>query len=213
MKAPIPEVFETLLRHYGEQHWWPAETRFEMMIGAILTQNTAWSNVEKALENLRRNGALNFQRLEITAQEQLIEWIRPAGFFNQKSVYIQEMISNIRTRFDGSLDKLFALETAPLRKELLSWKGIGKETADSIILYAAGKPVFVIDAYTQRICRRHGWIDEKTKYDDAAGLFTSNLPEEPRLFNEYHALIVQTCKDYCTARNPNCAACPLKKFL
>lgn len=213
MKPPIHNVFETLLAHYGEQHWWPAESRFEMMIGAILTQNTAWTNVEKALSNLRKNDALNFQTLENTPRERLIKWIRPAGFFNQKAVYIQEMVSNIRNRFNGSLDALFALEPFELRRELLAWKGIGKETADSIILYAAEKPVFVIDAYTKRICRRHGWIDDKAKYDDVAELFTQHLPEEVRLFNEYHALIVRTCKDYCTARNPNCAECPLKGFL
>lgn len=213
MKPPIHEVYTTLFRRYGEQHWWPAESRLEMMLGALLTQNTAWTNVEKALENLRQHRALNFEILEETPPEQLIEWIRPAGFFNQKSAYIKAMISAVRDRFGGSLDKLFALETAALRKELLSWKGVGKETADSIMLYAAGKPIFVIDAYTQRICRRHGWIGEKAKYDDVAELFTSNLPEDTQLFNEYHALIVRTCKDYCSARNPKCEACPLKGFL
>ncbi|QBG49271.1 endonuclease III domain-containing protein [Verrucomicrobia bacterium S94] len=210
---PIHEIFKTLLNHYGEQHWWPAESRLEMMIGAILTQNTAWSNVEKALSNLRKNNALDFRNLEKVPAEQLTQWIQPAGFFNQKAAYLQEMISNIRNRFDGSLDVLFALEKSELRKELLNWKGIGKETADCIILYAAAKPVFVVDAYTRRICSRHHWIDEKTKYDEVADLFTRNLPENVQLFNEFHALIVQTCKDHCTARKPNCKDCPLKKFL
>lgn len=213
MNPPILEVYQSLINHCGEQHWWPAESRLEMIVGAILTQNTSWTNVEKALSNLRKNDALNFQTLEKVSQEQLIEWIRPAGFFNQKSAYIQEMISNVRKKFDGSLDALFSLELSSLRKELLSWKGIGKETADSIILYAAGKPIFVIDAYTQRICRRHGWIEEKANYDDVAKLFTDSLPKDVQLFNEYHALIVRTCKDYCTARNPNCNECPLKEFL
>ncbi|MDZ8117402.1 endonuclease III domain-containing protein [Pontiella agarivorans] len=213
MTPPIYDVYNTLFSHYGKQHWWPAESRFEMIVGAILTQNTAWTNVEKALSNLRKNQALNFQSLENAPREQLMEWIRPAGFFNQKADYLQELISNLRNKFDGSLDKLFNLEGAALRTELLSWKGIGKETADCIILYAARQPAFVVDAYTKRICRRHSWIDDKAKYDDVAKLFTDNLPEDVQLFNEYHALIVRICKDYCTARKPNCKDCPLKKFL
>ncbi|MDF7824879.1 endonuclease III domain-containing protein [Pontiellaceae bacterium B12227] len=213
-RAPdILFAYKVLFSHYGKQHWWPAETRLEMMVGAILTQNTAWTNVEKALSNLRKADALNFQTLENASREEIIEWIRPAGFFNQKSAYIQGMISNVRNKFGGSLDELFALETSNLRKELLSWKGIGPETADSIILYAARKPVFVVDAYTRRICTRHGWIGEKTKYDDVARLFSNNLPEDVQLFNEYHALIVQVCKEHCSARNPKCGDCPLECFL
>lgn len=143
----------------------------------------------------------------------MAEWIRPAGYFNQKSTYIKVMIDTIRDRFDGSLDNLFTLETSNLRKELLSWKGVGPETADSIILYAAKKPAFVVDAYTQRICTRHGWIDENASYDEIAKLFTDHLPEDTQLFNEYHALIVQTCKDHCSAKNPKCEGCPLKSML
>lgn len=213
MNPPLHDVFETLFSHYGEQHWWPAESRFEIMVGAILTQNTAWTNVDKALSNLRKNDALNFQVLEKVSREQLIEWIRPAGFHNQKSTYIKEMVSNLRNRFNGSIDKLCALETSELRKVLLSWKGFGKETADCIVLYVAKKPLFVVDAYTKRICRRHGWIDEKAKYDDVAKLFIDNLPEDVQVYNEYHALIVQACKDYCSARTPNCDECPLKIYL
>lgn len=206
-------VYRKLINHYSEQHWWPAETRLEIMVGAILTQNTAWTNVEKALTNLKQNDALNFQALEKVSLNQLIDWIRPAGFHNQKSIYIKEMISNIRNSFDGSIDQLCKLETADLRKELLSWKGIGKETADCIILYVAKKPIFVVDAYTKRICKRHGWIEEKLEYDDVAKLFTDNLPQDVQLYNEYHALIVKVSKDCCSARNPNCSDCPLNEFL
>ena len=213
MNPPIHNVFQTLLDHYGEQHWWPAETRLEIMVGAILTQNTAWTNVDKALSNLKRNDALNFQALENVSRDQLIEWIRPAGFHNQKSIYIKQMISNLRNKFNGSIDELCALETSRLRKELLSWKGFGRETADCVVLYVAKKPAFVIDAYTKRICQRHGWIDEKAKYDDIAKLFTENLPKDIQLYNECHALIVQVCKDYCSARTPNCSDCPLNEFL
>lgn len=212
MKPPIHDAYNALSHHYGEQHWWPAKTRLEMMIGAILTQNTAWTNVEKALTNLRKADALKFQTLEKASQEDLIEWIRPAGFYNQKSATIKAMITIIRDRFDGSLDKLFSLETSDLRKELLSWKGIGPETADSILLYAAKRPIFVVDAYTKRICARHGWIGEKAKYDDLAELFTDNLPEDTQLFNEYHALIVQVCKDHCNTQ-PKCEGCPLESLL
>lgn len=213
MNPEIHKAYQALLKHYGPQHWWPAKTRQEMMIGAILTQNTAWTNVEKALSNLRKNGALNFQSLEKVSRDELAEWIRPAGYFNQKSGYIKEMIGMLRTRFADSLNKLFALDSSSLRQELLSWKGIGPETADSIILYAAKKPVFVVDAYTKRICARHGWIAETAKYDDVARLFNGHLPEDVQLFNEYHALIVRVCKDHCSAKNPKCTGCPLEKFL
>ncbi|MDF7799868.1 endonuclease III domain-containing protein [Pontiellaceae bacterium B1224] len=212
MKPPIDDAYEAVFDRYGKQRWWPAETQFEMMLGAILTQNTAWTNVEKALSNLRKNDALNFQSLEKASREQIAEWIRPAGYFNQKSGYIKSMIETIRDRFDGSLDQLFSLETSKLRKELLSWKGIGPETADSIILYAAKHPVFVVDAYTKRICSRHGWIDEKATYDAVAKLFTDNLTSDVQLFNEYHALIVRVCKDHCNSK-PKCEGCPLESFL
>lgn len=209
MAPPILKAYELLLKRFGPQHWWPARTRFEMMLGAVLTQNTAWTNVEKATSNLRKNGVLKFQSLEKASQAQIAEWIRPAGYFNQKTGYIKEMTSQIRNRHAGSINQLFSLETPALRKELLSWKGVGPETADSILLYAAKRPVFVVDAYTRRVCLRHGWIDQKATYNDIATLFTDNLPQELQLFNEYHALIVQVCKDYCLVRNPKCEGCPL----
>jgi endonuclease-3 related protein len=212
MNPSIHQTCDALLARWGGQRWWPARTRLEMMLGAILTQNTAWSNVEKAISNLRKNGALNFQTLEKTAQEQLAEWIRPAGYFNQKAGYIKGMAERIRCDFDGSLSKLFALDTPTLRKELLSWKGIGPETADSILLYAGKRPVFVVDAYTRRFLSRHGWCDPNTSYDSVAKLFTDNLPEDARLYNEYHALIVRLGKEHCNTR-PKCEGCPLERFL
>lgn len=181
----------------------------EMLLGAILTQNTAWSNVEKALLNLRKNNALKLLNLEKSSMEQISEWIRPAGYFNQKAGYIKGMATMIRERFDGSLDNLFTLDTPALRKELLSWKGIGPETADSILLYAAKRPVFVVDAYTKRFLLRHGWCDKKASYDSIATLFTNNLPEDAQLFNEYHALIVRLGKEHCNTQ-PKCAGCPLE---
>ena len=183
-----------------------------MILGAILTQNTAWTNVEKALSNLRKNGALNLEALEKASVEHVAEWIRPAGYFNQKAGYIKEMTNTIRDRFDGSLNNLFALDTPGLRKELLAWKGVGPETADSILLYAGKRPVFVVDAYTRRVGSRHGWCSTSASYDSLAKLFTDNLPTDVALYNEYHALIVRLCKDYCTAQ-PKCANCPLEPFL
>jgi endonuclease-3 related protein len=212
MNPPIDDAFQSLFERYGEQHWWPAETRFEMMLGAILTQNTAWTNVEIALSNLRNADALNFQSLETATRDEIAEWIRPAGYFNQKSGYIKAMIETLRNRFNSSLDELFALETSNLRNELLSWKGIGPETADSIILYAAERPVFVVDAYTKRICSRHGWMDEKATYNEIANLFTDRLPTDVQLFSEYHAMIVRVCKDHCNTK-PKCEGCPLEQFL
>lgn len=210
MSSEVIQMYKNLFARWGEQHWWPAETRLEMMLGAVLTQNTAWSNVEKAISNLRKNRALSFQALEKTPQEQIAEWIRPAGYFNQKAGYIQEMLTQIRKKFDGSLNRLFALDTPELRRELLSWKGIGPETADSILLYAGKRPVFVVDAYTRRVCLRHGWIDEKATYDEIARMFTDHLPADVQLFNEYHALIVRLCKEHCTARRQQCGGCPLE---
>jgi endonuclease-3 related protein len=212
MKPSIRQSYDALFGHWGEQHWWPARTRFEMMLGAILTQNTAWSNVERAISNLRKNGALDFQSLEKASPEELAEWIRPAGYFNQKAGYIKGMLETIRRDFGGSLARLFALDTPALRNELLSWRGIGPETADSILLYAGKRPVFVVDAYTRRFLARHGWCDKTASYDVVARLFTESLPEDVPLYNEYHALIVRLGKEHCNAR-PRCDGCPLAGFL
>jgi endonuclease-3 related protein len=212
MNPYIHHSYDALFARWGEQHWWPGDTRLEMMLGAILTQNTAWINVEKAIENLRKSGAVDLDTLEKAAVEQIAEWIRPAGYFNQKARYIRAMIETIRARFDGSLDKLFALDTPTLRNELLSWKGIGPETADSILLYAGQRPVFVVDAYTKRFLSRHGWCDPKASYDEIAKLFTDNLPRDVQLFNAYHALIVRLGKEYCNTK-PKCKGCPLELFL
>ncbi|MEA2067882.1 MAG: hypothetical protein U9P12_01665 [Verrucomicrobiota bacterium] len=208
----IQQSYDVLFARWGRQRWWPARTRLEMILGAILTQNTAWTNVERAISTLRNIDALNFQTLERTPQEQLAEWIRPAGYFNQKAGYIKGMVATIRRDFDGSPKQLFSLDTPTLRKELLSWKGIGPETADSILLYAGNRPVFVVDAYTKRVCLRHGWCDENASYDSIAKLFTDNLSMDALLYNEYHALIVRLCKEYCNTK-PKCKGCPLEFLL
>ena len=212
MNPYLHPSYTALLARWGQQHWWPAETRLEMMLGAILTQHTAWIHAEKAIENLRNNGALVLDALNNASLEQLAEWIRPAGCFNQKANYIKGMADAIHRRFNGSLDELFALETLPLRWELLSWKGIGPETADSILLYAGKRAVFVVDTYTKRFLSHHGWCDQKASYNEIAKLFTDTLPEDVPLFNEYHALIVRLGKEHCKTK-PECTGCPLEQFL
>lgn len=194
-KLSLPEIYETLLAQYGPQHWWPARTRAEMMIGAVLTQNTAWTNVEKALSNLRKNSALNFQTLEKAPNDRIADWIRPAGTFNQKTGYLKNLAGLVTSC--GSIDKLFKADTATLRKQLLAVKGIGPETADCILLYAARRPVFVVDAYTRRLLTHHGYKKEATaSYSHIARLFTDALPEDVQLFNETHALIVHWAKEH-----------------
>jgi len=191
------KIYEKLYTAYGPQHWWPASTRAEMMIGAILTQNTAWTHVEKALSSLRKNSALDFQTLEKTPTDRLAEWIRPAGSFNQKTDFIKRLAGMICGEFGGSLDQLFRLDTPELREQLLAVKGIGPETADCILLYAAQRPVFVVDAYTRRLLIAHGYILEaEQSYDKIATLFTSGLPRDIQLYNEYHALIIRWGKDH-----------------
>jgi endonuclease III related protein len=191
----IRKIYRSLFAAYGPQHWWPARTRAEMIIGAILTQNTAWTNVEKALSNLRKNSALNFQTLEKAPTGRIAAWIRPAGYYNQKTAYLKALAEMVAEH--GSITRLFRLDTPELRKQLLSVKGIGPETADSILLYAAKRPVFVVDAYTRRLLAHHGYQkDSVASYDDIAGLFTTALPAGIQLFNEYHALIVRWGKDH-----------------
>ena len=182
-----------------------------MMIGAILTQNTAWTNVEKAITNLKKCDALKLKELHQLPEEQLAERIRPAGYFNQKAGYIKVMVQNIIDRFDGSLDRLFELDTPNLRNELLSWKGIGPETADSILLYTGKRPVFVVDTYTKRFLLQHKWCSEKATYGEISALFKDRLPEDAPLFNEYHALIVKLGKEHCKTK-PQCKECPLEVF-
>ena len=212
MKSPpLQKVYNALFARWGKQHWWPAESPLEMMLGAILTQNTAWTNVEKAISNLKTNNALSLDQLEQTPIEQLAEWIRPAGYFNQKANTIKTIVQTINERFNGSLTTLFSLNTPTLRNELLSWKGVGSETADSILLYAGKRPVFVIDAYTRRFLERHGWINKTATYNDVAQLFMDQLPPQEELFNEYHALIVQLGKEHCKSK-PNCENCPLNPY-
>jgi len=207
-RPPLRAIYRALFYEFGPQNWWPGRTRLEICVGAILTQNTAWTNVERAIRNLREARALNLPALHAAPLNQLGAWIRPAGCFNVKARRLRAFTTLLAGQFGGRLEKLFALPAAELRATLLAVHGIGPETADSIALYAAEQPVFVVDAYTQRFLRRHGWIAEQATYAEIAALFAAQLPASVPLFNEYHALIVALGKNFCRPR-PLCDKCPL----
>ncbi|MFP3928480.1 MAG: endonuclease III domain-containing protein [Desulfobacteraceae bacterium] len=202
-------LYRVLLDHFGGQGWWPAETAFEVMVGAVLTQNTNWGNVEKAIANLRRRNLLSVEGLHSVQLEELAGCIRPAGYFNVKAVRLKNFLRFIMERYGGDLEALFAEETDKLREGLMSVKGIGPETADSILLYAVGRPVFVVDAYTHRILCRHGLAEEGMTYDDLQDLFAGGIKAEVDLFREFHALLVRTGKEFCRPK-PLCSECPLR---
>src|SRR3972149_289701 len=209
----LTKYYDSLFATFGPQGWWPGRTRFEIIIGAILTQNTAWTNVEKAITNLRAKKALNPERMGALAHDEAAGLIRPAGYFNIKAKRLRHFLDHLFANHEGRLEKLFKQETTRLRAELLSINGIGPETADSILLYAGGHTEFVVDAYTKRILERHQIIDNIAEYEDIKALFMQNLPKDIRLFNEYHALIVRTGKDFCRPREPRCKECPLGRFM
>jgi endonuclease-3 related protein len=202
------EMFNRMLNQFGPQHWWPGETELEMMVGAILTQNTAWTNVEKAIGNLNKKNILNVEGLKDIPNDLLAEEIRPAGYFNIKTGRLKNLINFIIENYSGDMDRLLTEKTEALREGLLSIKGVGHETADSILLYAAKRPVFVIDAYTYRILSRHGMVEDQITYHELQSLFVDNLAEDAELFNEFHALIVKTGKEFCRGK-PLCGSCPL----
>ncbi len=204
-------VYESLFSAFGPQLWWPATGPEEMIIGALLTQNTNWKNVEKALSNLRRNNLLSFPYIIKTPLSQLEKMIKPAGYFRQKSLRLKALTETIIAT--GGLDSLHLLTTLELREWFLRQSGIGPETADSILLYAFKRPVFVIDAYTLRICRRHNWLKDKDDYRKAQEFFTRKLPLKVDIFNEFHALLVQIGKNFCRTKEPLCQECPLEPFL
>jgi endonuclease-3 related protein len=206
----IRKFYQALHKKFGPQGWWPAETALECILGAVLTQSTSWKNVEKAIDNLKRENLLSIEALSLINTEELALLIRPSGYYNQKAIKIKNFISFLVDEFSGSVDRMFATEKSQLRKKLLSIKGIGPETADSIMLYAGGMPVFVVDAYTWRVLYRHGLVPEVTSYDEIQEVFTDSLTEDAGMFNEYHALLVRLAKDHCRKNNPVCAGCPLE---
>jgi endonuclease-3 related protein len=205
----LREVYERLLAAYGAQGWWPGETPFEVIVGAILTQSAAWVNVEKAIGNLKAEGALSPGVLHALDEGEIARLIRPSGYFNAKARKLKAFVEMVHARFAGDLGSLLALPMGELRPLLLSTHGIGPETADSIVLYAAGQPSFVIDAYTRRTFARIGVCPARDAYDAWRGVFMEALPPDAAMFNEYHALIVAHGKGVCR-RLPRCGDCAIQ---
>jgi len=204
----LTKIYELLYEHYGPQHWWPGDGRFEIIVGAILTQNTNWQNVERAITNLKDADCLSPEKLYEMPVAELAELIRPAGYYNIKAKRLKNFMDWLFRSYDGNLNPLESLQTHSLRQQLLSVNGIGAETADSILLYAFGKTIFVVDAYTSRVMTRHCLIEQQAGYEQLRELFESNLPADAGLFNEYHALLVQVGKQHCKPK-PLCRDCPL----
>ncbi|MFQ5965471.1 MAG: endonuclease III domain-containing protein [Candidatus Scalinduaceae bacterium] len=202
-------IYDRLFKSFGKQYWWPGDTDFEIVIGAILTQNTNWGNVEKAINNLKKSKVFTPRKLYEIDIKRLAELIRPSGYFNVKAKRLKHFIEWLFLKYNGSLPKMFKQDYVKLREELLSVNGIGRETADSILLYAAQKPTFVIDAYTKRVLVRHELVPEDYEYEKMKAFFEENLPEDVPLYNEYHALLVRVGKYYCKPKE-QCEECPLK---
>ena len=207
-KKILMEGFERMHARFGPRHWWPGETPFEVMVGAILTQNTNWLNASRAIANLKSQRLLDPQKLLDLHPATLAKLIRPAGYYRVKAGRLRHFIAYFVEAYGGKVKRMAAEPTGKLREELLAVKGIGPETADSILLYALEKPAFVIDAYTRRILSRHALCAVDETYDDLQAIFTDRLPAEVELYNEYHALVVETGKEYCRT-SPRCDGCPL----
>ena len=240
-QASIRAYYRALLEAWGPQDWWPAYSRFEVIVGAFLTQNTAWTNVERALRQLREHRSLNLSGIRNTPVAKLGNLIRSSGYFRQKARRLKNFVKYLDARYGGSLQRMFSQPTSKLRDELLSLNGVGPETADSVLLYAGGHPVFVVDAYTRRVFERHELVTPKAPYEDIRQLVetafqrhlpvpllppTSPLPGRrrhkfvigvaaapARAFDEFHALLVQAAKNHCLKAKPQCAGCPLERFL
>jgi endonuclease-3 related protein len=209
VKNKIRIIYSKLHSCFGQQHWWPGETPFEVAVGAVLTQNTNWGNVEKAIRNIRLAGALHARTLHEMPAERLAELIRPAGYFNIKAKRLKNFINLLADKYGGSMTRMAREDLPVLRKQLLRVNGIGPETADSILLYALGKPVFVIDAYTKRVLSRHNIMHSDETYEAIQELFHAHLPTDADIFNEYHALFVRVAKEHCRTK-PLCTGCPLE---
>ena len=213
---PSPELvryFHAMSEALGPMHWWPARTPFEVIVGAILTQSASWTNVEKAIANLRAARMLTPSAIAKSRISRLAELVRPSGYFRQKAKKLKAFARFLQREHGGSLKRMFLTPALDLRATLLSVHGIGPETADSILLYAGSKPVFVVDAYTHRIFGRHEITGDKPDYERVRALFEGALPRDPRLFNEFHALIVNTGKQWCRKSAPHCEDCPLRHLL
>lgn len=210
--AKLSDVYDLLYNAYGPQQWWPADSAFEVMVGAVLTQNTSWKNVEKAIENLRSEDLLSPQALHELPDVQLAELIRPAGYYRLKTRRLRNLVNFIMDQYGGSLSTMFSAGLDTLREQLLGINGIGPETADSILLYAGQLPTFVVDTYTARVLKRHGWIEPEADYHAIKDHFENQLEENVQQFNEMHALLVRVGNQHCR-RTPKCEGCPLEPLL
>jgi endonuclease-3 related protein len=218
VRAPEPgealrRYYQALYQRFGAQRWWPARTRLEVILGAILTQNTAWRNAALALKELRKAGLLNLKRLQTVSRVELESFIRPAGFYRQKAASICNFLNWLRRTPGSSLRAVFARPPEELRRELLGVKGLGPETVDAILLYAGRRPLFVADAYTRRVLKRHGLIAPEASYAQTQEFLHQYLTRQHELFNEFHALLVEVGKRYCRREQPHCDDCPLREFL
>ncbi len=209
----LQHYYSALYERYGPQRWWPARTRLEVILGAILTQNTNWNNAALALTNLRQSGLLRWPTLRQACIEDLERHVRPAGFYRQKARTIRSFVDWLLVRHRGSLHTLFAQPPHELRRQLLELRGLGPETADAIILYAGKMPFFVADAYTRRVLERHGLLPASADYAQAQAFLHRHLPAKAGLFNEFHALVVEVGKRHCRRQEPRCNGCPLAPFL
>lgn len=208
LQEELMEIYEVLNGYFGDLHWWPADSPFEVIVGAILTQNTAWTNVEKAIQSLRRNRLLDPVALFSLPEEELADIIRPSGYYRLKASRLKSFIQFLIKEYSGNIDAMQDEDLFRLRRKLLGIKGIGPETADSILLYAFRKPIFVSDAYTKRIFVRHGIIGDDAGYDSIQSMIMEHLPHDISLFSQFHALIVNTGKSFCR-KEPRCMQCPL----
>jgi endonuclease-3 related protein len=211
--AALRRFFSKMLAELGPQDWWPARTRLEIILGAILVQNTAWQNAARALKHLRKKGLLNMGRLRTASQIELEGCVRSAGFYRQKAGTIRNFLDWLDSTCGGSLTDMFALAPHELRRQLLQLKGLGPETVDAILLYAGQRPFFVADNYTRRILARHEMVHPSASYGEVQEFLHHHLPADPNLFNEYHALLVEVGKQYCKRQVAQCGDCPLQVFL
>ncbi len=210
-KKNLLDIYNALFSHYGPQHWWPGETPFEVMVGAVLTQNTNWGNVERAIANLKETDSLSPEAINHMSEAELAELIRPSGYYNIKAKRLKTFVRYFIERYEGSVERMKREDCVKLRREVLSVNGVGPETADSILLYALDCPTFVVDAYTKRIFSRHGFFPETADYHEVQQFFMDHLPKDAQLYNEYHALIVRLAKDRCIKKAGKCELCVLIK--
>ena len=209
MSVNLHKIYVKLLAHFGPQHWWPGDSAFEISVGAILAQNTSWSNAAQAIKNLKDARVLQPMRLYKLGCSKIARLIKPSGYYRLKAKRLLNFLALVMSKYGGSFTKMNRVALSRLRCELLSVNGIGPETADSILLYALGKPIFVVDAYTKRIFERHHFIPSHSSYEDVQLFCMERLPADALVFNEFHALIVRLAKEYCLKNNPKCRSCPL----